>query len=171
LNYERLWQVLEELLVELRKRGIDIPQEIADDLSSARTMLTIYKTEPAADVESEMAFYLEKMEPILLSLAESELGKDYADVWQRKIVAARLETNATPTPASKFIPGIPRGEHWLRIKTADMISDGEINILLGKLNLTSKPQNDGYLLVYGNEDIIKTFVKEIRKKIGKGKPE
>ena len=172
MNYEYIWPVLEALMVDLRQKGMIIPQDIADDLKSARTLLTIYKAQPAtANVESELALYLEKIEPILLSLAESEIGEEYADVWQKKIGDARTQTGEKSALTSRFIPGIPKGEHWLRIKTSDMISDGEINILLGKLNLTSKPQNDGYLLIYGNQENVITFIKEVRKKIGKGKLE
>ena len=170
MNYETAWQTLESLIVELRQKEITVPPGISDDLKSARTLLTIYQTEPMnGNVESELALYLEKIEPILLSLAECEVSKNYADIWQEKITNARMETAEKVKTASRFIAGIPKGEHWLRIKTTDIISDGDVNKLTQDLNLTIKPQSDGYLLVIGNQENIKTFVKEVRKKIGKGK--
>ena len=170
MNYERYWMVLEELMVGLRQKGINIPQETADDLKSARTLITIHNTDPSVStVEAEIALYLEKAEPILLSLAEFEVGKDYADDWQAKAVEAITRTEEKAAFKSRFVSGVVRGEGWLRIKTAGIMSDAEIAALLKQLNLSAKPQDDGYLLVRGDKESIKTFVREIRKKIGKGK--
>jgi hypothetical protein len=170
MNYERYWIVLEELMVELRQKGINIPQATADDLMSARTLITIHNTDPSVStVEAEISLYLEKVEPILLSLAEFELGKDYADAWQAKTTEAITQIEEKTAFKSRYVTGVVRGEGWLRIKTAGIISDVEVAVLLKQLNLSAKPQDDGYLLVQGDKDSIKTFVREIRKKVGKGK--
>jgi hypothetical protein len=170
MNYERYWMVLEELMVGLRQKGINIPQETADDLKSARTLITIHNTDPSVStVEAEIALYLEKAEPVLLSLAELEIGKDYADAWQAKAVEALTQTEEKAAFKSRFVLGVPKNEGWLRIKTGDIMSDADVAALLKQLNLSTKPQDDGYLLVHGDKDSIKTFIREIRKKIGKGK--
>jgi len=170
MNYELLWKILEELMIELADRGVTIPKELMDDLKSARTLISIYNTEPSAlDVVTEVALYLDKIEPNLLYLAESEVGKKYASAWIKKISDARLEKAETTIVPSKFVAEIPRGEHWIRIKTSDIISDDNLKELLKNLKLSSKAQNDGYLLVYGKEEHVKSFIKEVGKKIGKSK--
>ena len=170
MNYELLWKTLEELMIELTDRGVTIPQELMDDLKSAKTFISIYKTGPSAlDVVTEVALYLDKIEPNLLYLAESEVGEKYASAWVKKISDARLEKAETTAVPSKFVAEIPRGEHWIRIKTADIISDDNLKELLKNLNLSSKSQDDGYLLIYGKEENVKSFIREVDRKIGKGK--
>ena len=169
MNYELLWKTLEELMIELADRGVTIPQELRDNLKSAKTFISIYNTDPSAlDVVTEAALYLDKIEPNLLYLAESEVGKKYASAWVKKISDARLEKAETTAP-SKFVAEIPRGEHWIRIKIADIISDDNLKELLKNLNLSSKSQDDGYLLIYGKEENVKSFIREVDRKIGKGK--
>jgi len=170
MNYELLWKTIEELMVELADRGVTIPQDLMDDLKSAKTFISIYKTDPSAlDVMTEVALYLDKIEPNLLYLAESEVGKKYASAWIKKISDARLEKAETIIVPSKFVAEIPKGEHWIRIKTADIISDDNLRELLRNLNLSSKSQDDGYLLIYGKEENVKSFIREVGRKIGKGK--
>jgi hypothetical protein len=157
-------------MVELRGKGIAIPQELVDDLKSAKTLASIYKTDSTAlNVMNEMALYMDKVEPSLLSLAESEMGKEYADKWQNKINDTRMEVGEKAAVPSRFISGISKSEHWIRIKTSNIIADLELSELLKKLNLSNKLQEDGYLLVYGNKENVKTFIREVSKKIGKGK--
>jgi hypothetical protein len=163
---------MEELMVELRSKGAAIPPEIVDDLRSARTLTAIYRRDPTAlSIEAELASYMAKVEPILLYLAESGIGKEHADSWQMKINDARTETRAGPAQAPRFVLGVSKGDHWIRIKVADLLSEGDLKEMLERLNLSAKPQEDGYLLVYGDEGNVKTLVREIRKKIGGGKTE
>ena len=92
MNYESVWRLLEGLMVELKAKGIAIPQEAVDDLKSAKTLTSIYKTESVtSNVASDIALYLDKVEPSLLSLAESEIGKEYAEEWQNRIYKARTQ--------------------------------------------------------------------------------
>lgn len=170
MNYQRLWKVLEELMIELENRNVTIPQELMDDLKSARTLISIYQSDPTAiDVVTDVAIYLDKIEPNLLYLAESEVGKKYASKWVNKISDARSDTEESNVAKSKFVAQVPRGEHWIRMKTLGVISEDDLKELLKKLNLTSKLQSDGFQLIYGKEEDVKSFVREVDKKIGKGK--
>ena len=171
MNYERLWKTLEELMVELTKKEITIPQELVDDLKSAKTLISIHKAEPTAlEIATEIELYIEKVESNLLYLAESDIGKEYADECLRRISEARRKgISEKTTPPSRFISGVPKGEHWIRIEASDIISDEEINKLLEKLSLSSKMQDDGYLLVHGKEENVKAFIKEVSEKVKKKK--
>ncbi len=171
MNYESVWKLLEALLVELRARGIVIPPELVDDLKSAKTLTGICRTESTgSNVASDIALYLDKIEPGLLGLAESQAGQEYADEWLHRIDKARRQAPENAAIRSRFVSGISKGDHWIRIKTANIIAESDLNESLKKLNLSCKPQDDGYLLVYGNKENVKSLVREVSTKIGKGKP-
>jgi hypothetical protein len=171
MNYESVWKLLEGLMIELRARGIVIAPELVDDLKSAKTLTGIYKTESTtSNVASDIALYLEKVEPSLLSLAESEMGQEYADEWQHRIDKARRQAPENAAIRSRFVSGISKRDHRIRIKTANIIADSDLNESLKKLHLSCKQQDDGYLLVYGNEENVKSLIREVSTRIGKGKP-
>lgn len=169
MNYEYLWGILESLAVELIDKGVFVIDEIMDDLKSTKTLISIHRTEPMAlEIANEIEFYLGKVESNLLNLAESEVGKVYADEYLKKIDEARVKGLAEKTSiASKFVSGIPKGKQWIRISISDLVDEVEIEKLLKKLNLSSKPQEDGYLLIYGKDEDLKALIKEVSKKIAK----
>jgi hypothetical protein len=171
MNYESVWRLLEGLIVELKTKGISIPPELVDDLKSAKTLTSIYNTESTtSNVASDIALYFERVEPSLLSLAESEIGKEYANAWQNRIDKARIQAPEKAAVRSRFVSGISKGDHWIRIKTSNIIADSDLSESLKKLNLSCRQQEDGYLLVYGSEENVKTLIREVSTRIGKGKP-
>lgn len=171
MNYEYLWSVLEELIVELRSKGVPVAPELMDDLKSAQTFINIYRTEPTAlEIATKIALYLDKVESNLLYLAESDIGEDYAKEYMRRISEARmkgLREKATVKP--RFVSGVPKGEHWIRIEVSDLLSEKELNTLIERYGLSSKTQDNGYLLIHGRKENVKTFIKEVSEKIEKKK--
>lgn len=170
MDYESLWKNLEALMVELTKRGTNIPKEFIDDLKSAKTMINIYKTDPTSlDITTDIELYIGKIEPSLLYLAESDVSKEYADKWLKKINSARtMEKNEQTVTKTKYVSGVSKGEYWIRMKSSGLINEAEMGELLRKLNLSCSMQENDYLLIRGNEEKVKTFVKEVGKRIGKG---
>jgi len=169
MDYTNLWKVLEELYNELTKNRVTIPREFMDDLKSVKTLINIYKVDTSTvNVATEIELLLEKIESNLLYLAESDIGKEYAEKWLKKIYEARKKGLGTRTTLpSRFVTGVPKNEHWIRIKISDLIKDKDLDVLLDKFNLSSKIQKDEYLLVHGKEQNVKNFIKEIGKKIRK----
>lgn len=167
MNYEHLWKVLEELFVELTNKGVAVPEELLDDLKSAKTLITIYNTDPTAlEAATQIEMYLSNVESNLMYLTESDLGKKYADKCLERIHEARQRgLGEKVTVPSKFVSGVQKGEHWIRINISNIISNKELDSLLKKLNLSSKPQEDGYVLVHGKEENVKAFIKEISERI------
>lgn len=171
MDYEYVWKILEELMLKLTEKKITFPQELIDDLKSAKTMMNIYRTDPTSlEITTNIEFYLEKIEADLLHIAETELGKKYADQYLKRIDDARtkdLGKRATVLPT--FVSGIPKGDHWIRIDPKNLIDNKEVDKLLQKLDLSSKKQKDGYILVHGKEENVKAFLKEVNEIIGIGK--
>jgi hypothetical protein len=167
MNYEYLWKALEELIVELRKKLVTVIPELVDDLKSAQTLIKIYRTDPTAiEVATDIERYLENVEANLIYLARSDVGTEYGEDCLKRLHEARMkglrETAKVPTT---FVSGVPKGAHWIRFKISDLIDDEEVNMLLEKLGLKSAMQEDGYLLIHGKKENVKTFVKGVSEKI------
>jgi hypothetical protein len=168
MSYNSVCNKLEELMVELIKKGLTIPQPVIDDLKTCRTLISIYRTEPAdPETAEDAAPYLQKVEANLMVLAESAVSAEYADVWQNKIRAAYEYSGEEPDTASKFVSGVPKGDYWIRIKTSELNIGGEIEEMLSRLGLFAKQNDDGYLLVHGKKENVTVFLKEVRQKVGK----
>lgn len=171
MNYESVCNILEKLMVEIMEKGIAVPQQTIDDLKSGRTMLNIYRTESAGlDSAMESEPYLQRAEMSLMILADSAIGKGYADEWQNRISRAYTELETDAHPTAKYITGVPKGESWIRIKTSGLMASGEVEGLLEQNRLSSITQKDGYLLVHGRKEDIASFLKAVRRKVGKTGP-
>jgi len=169
MDYDELWKTLEDLVVELTKKRVTLPEELISDLKSAKTLINILKTEPTAvDLVTKIEIYMGNLESNLLYIAESDVSKNYADLWMAKIMNARSGKNAEqPIVKARFVSGIPKGEHWIRLKPSGLIADSKLRELLKKFDLKSKLHENTYLLISGKEENIKSFIKEIGEKIGK----
>ncbi|MFH0897557.1 MAG: DUF2096 family protein [Candidatus Bathyarchaeota archaeon] len=172
MNYEYLWKIVEELSAELTGKGVAIPPELVDDLKSAKVYISIHKMNSTElHISEKIEIYMESLESNLLYLAESNVGKDYADEWLKKIYRAQTEKTPEPPAAStRFVSAIPKGEHWIKINLLGLMVDKDVCELLKTLNLSSTAQEGGYLLVHGKEENVKTFVKKVGEKIGRKKP-
>ena len=61
----------------------------------------------------------------------------------------------------KFIPGLPRHQKWIRITPSPELSIEKLKVLAEELCLSFKVHNDGHLLVYGEDESVKDFVKKV----------
>ena len=62
---------------------------------------------------------------------------------------------------SRFTPGVPRNKNWIRIQTSEDTPPEGIKKLVKESKLSYKMQKNGYILVYGNGENIKSFVKRM----------
>jgi len=171
MTYDKLWEILENLMLVLQKKSKKIPEEVLRDLKSAKTLINISKAESETRSETIMKIetYLSNVETYLLILAE-ELGKEFADEYLRQIHVTRIEIREdlekksfqreTETK-SRFISGIRRDEHWIRIKIDEDIKKEFVEEVAEELDLNFKMQNDGFLLVHGDKGKIKRLVRKI----------
>lgn len=163
MNYEYLWVALEELIVELKGKGIVVPRELVDDLKSAQTFITILRTEPTAlEIATEIEMYLDKIEANLLYFAESDVSEEYAKEYLKKIAEARMKgLREKPIIKSRYVTGVPKDKHWIRIEVSALISVEELDTLIERHHLSSKLQENRHILVYGNKIDVKNFIKAI----------
>ncbi len=165
MGYGEAWNVLADLITEIRKKGETIPKHVMNDLHSAKTMIQILKAGPT-HVENlpRIEMYLENVESHLIFTAQEKFSADYAEQWMKKLEEARKASEEEEKAPPKFVAGIPRGEHWVRIEVSKETSKSEMERLAKANSLTCKMQKNGYMLVYGDVKKVKDFVKNIAKK-------
>jgi len=166
INYENACKKLDELMAVLLDKGLTVPQHLFDDLKSARNLINIYRSSPSElDQVMESSPLLQIVEMNLLTIAETSISKEFADLWQRKIIAAYQEETTGSAGTATFVSGVPKGAHWVRLKTSEVTIDEELTILLAQSELSTKTQDDGYLLIYGRKEDVKAFLKKVRQKV------
>ncbi len=167
MGYDEVWKVLADFLIELQEGEEPIPTEIMEDLRSAKTMIQILKADPSrAENLVRIEGYLENVESYLVFAARDKLGLEYAENWMRKITEARtkvIEKEKAEVP-SRFFPGMPRGKHWVRIQISNYTPLKEIESLASETGLSCRMQQNGYVLVYGEDEKIKLFVRKMAEK-------
>lgn len=166
MGYEKWWKTLENLMSEFRKSKIAIPTDVMTSLKSAKTMIEIYSADPSC-LESLPAIenHLLNVESNLMNMAKEKLGQPSAERWMEKLEEARKEeATKIETKISRFIPRLPREEHWVRVLPSDDVLKEDVERFVDELGLSYKIQKDGYILVHGSEEKIKDFVKRMAEK-------
>jgi len=165
MNYEEVWNVLADLITELRKKGQLIPANVMSDLRSAKTMIQVFKAD-TAHIENiqRIETYLESVEVQLISMAQEKVGPKFAAKWMEKLEEAGRKVSKKKEESARFVPGLPRDKHWVRVQISKDTPQGEIEKLAKENSLSHKIQKDGYMLVYGDDENVKAFVKKMAAK-------
>jgi len=162
-----LWKALADLLTELRKKDEAVPTETMEDLRSAKTMIQILKADPTRTENiARIEAYLENVESYLVFAAHNKFGPEFAERWMRKIARARRKTyeeKEVKVP-SRFVPGLPKDKRWVRIQVSEDTPKEYIEELAQENALSCRMQENGYMLVYGDDEKIKSLVKKMTKK-------
>jgi hypothetical protein len=167
MRYSAKWKVLEDMVAEFRKKGVRIPANVMDDLKSAKTMISILKADPQrGGMPRKIEEYLEKIEICLVSRAQERFGVDFVHEWLEKLEEASRKEHVEEIEEGRFVPGLPREQKWIRVKPSAEMSIKELKNLAQKNGLFCSVQRDGYLLVYGENQRIKGFVKKMATKYG-----
>jgi len=165
MGYEEVWRVLDNLLTELRQRGEIIPADVMNDLRSANTMIGILKAD-LTHIENvpRVETYLENIEFQLISAAQERFGAGYVELWMKRLEEARRVPEGRET-APRFVPGVPRGKHWVRVEISEEAPQSEIEKFAEESRLSFKMQDDRYVLVYGKNANIKSFVRKLAERV------
>ena len=173
MGYSAVWKVLEEIIIELRKKGVATPQSVMNDLKSAKVLMKIMdasqkdRGETAPKVEQ----YLGSVEAYLVTEAQKFFEPARIDEWLRRLEEASCDTcavwGAEEKEEAKFVSGVPRDQKWIRVEPIATLPLEKLKQLAEKQNLASRLQEDGRLLVYGKAEDIKAFVKEMTEQTAK----
>ncbi len=162
MGLEEVWKTLNDLIVEFRKKGEIIPHEVMADLRAAKTLMQVLKADPTKieDVPT-IEMYLNNVESHLIFAAQAMFDADFVKKWMKKLKEAREkpEVEVPVETASKFVPGLPRGQRWVRVQVSEETPKEEIEELVAEIGLACRMQDDGYMLVYGDGEKLKGFIK------------
>ena len=164
MGYLAMWKALDEMVADFRKRGIAITAEVMNDLKSAKTLINVLRADPSCvDTSQKIEEYLLKVESYLVSEGQKKFGPGYVDEWLKRLDEAGRKSE-DETEETRFIPGLPREQKWIRVKPSSELPIEKLKALVQKSNLLCELQSDGYLLVYGEDECLKEFVKKMAKK-------
>ena len=167
-NYLGAAKVLDDLLLDLRGRSVDIPGHAVDGLKAGRSLANIVRSSPD-DFETALKAQsaLESVEMNLLSVAEAAAGREYADAWQGKVAETYQEESEPAAKKLTFVAGVPKGDHWVRVETKDLFEIEGVERRLTERSLTVRKQDDGFTLIHGKKEDVTGFLSEIREEIRK----
>jgi len=166
MGYTTAWKVLEDLMLDMQKKGTPTPPNVVNDLRSAKLMIQISESPEAKGEQAIKADeYLGNVESILLAEAEKTLGSKYVDGWLKRLdeAMAQCETCQPKEQVKndKFITGVPRDQKWVRVEPYGNLTSERIKEIAKENNLSINTQANGRLVAYGQPDSVKTFLKKM----------
>ncbi|MFQ6086571.1 MAG: DUF2096 family protein [Candidatus Bathyarchaeia archaeon] len=168
MGHEEVWRTLNNLIIEFRKKGETIPPEVMADLRAAKTLMHVLKADPTkTENVPTIEMYLGNVESNLIFAAQTRFGSEFVNHWMKKLREAREkpDVEVPAEAASKFVPGLPRGQRWVRVQVSEETPKEEIEELVEESGLACKMQDDGYMLVYGEGEKLKRFIKRTAAKL------
>jgi hypothetical protein len=162
VNHEKKWNILADLLMDLQKNGEKIPSEIMDDLRSAKTIIQVLKADPTCTENmARVNEYLRSVESYIIFTAE-KFGTKTVEEWLKKLKETKVEQkNKHVQP--RFVHGVPRDKNWVQIQISKDTSKELVIKNAQKNGLSYIEREKGQIIVYGNKENIKSFVKIMAK--------
>jgi hypothetical protein len=177
MGYEAVWKVLEEIIIELRKKGVATPPTVMNDLKSAKILMNVLgaseidRSEAAPKIEQ----YLGSVEAYLVTEAQKTFPPARIDAWLRRIEEANcdmcqtcgVKSERTGKVEAKLITGIPRDQKWIRVEPLASLPAEKLKQLAVETSLSFREEKDGHLIVHGSAENIKKYVKRIAEQTAK----
>jgi len=162
MKWEARWKILADAIMDLRKSGEAVPFSIINDLRSAKIMLEILKVDKSRSENiSRLEEYLSNVEAYVLPIAKNRFGEPYVNDMLRKIYRSEVEETGVEEAKMRFHPNLPREKKWIRIQITGEMSLEMIKKIARERGLEYRIERDGYVLVYGENEAIKRFVKKM----------
>jgi hypothetical protein len=156
------WKALEDMMIELKKKGVTIPPNVMEDLRAAKSMIKLSCMEDSrGEVIQKTEEYTANVEAYLITEAQKTLGSEKVDEWLRRLEEASAEVCEDAKREDKFVTGVPRDQKWIRVEPINNLPKEQIQQIAEDQNLQVKAQSDGRLVVFGQPDAIKAFLKRM----------
>jgi len=163
MGYAAKWKALEDLMLELGKKGYETPASIISDLRNTKIMIKIIDTEDSmGDTTIKLEEVLGSIQSDLITEAQQRLSPHEIDEWLNRIAETSVPTFETRIENKNiFITGVPKDQQWIRIEPIPNMSAEWLSETAKENNLTVKGQKDGRIVVYGHQESIKLFLKKM----------
>jgi hypothetical protein len=162
MGYASVWKVLDEMIADFRRRGADVPSEIVSNMKTAKTIIKIVQNNAECGENlQKIEQYLGNVQIYLVSDGEKRFGQKYADEWLVRMDEASRKVSDNEEEKKRFVPGLPRQQSWIRIAPSAELPLQKLKILAREQGLSYTEQAESILLVYGEKENVKNFVKKI----------
>ena len=155
------WKLLEDMMIELKKKGATIPSNVMEDLRAAKSMIKLSCMKGSGDSVQKAEEYLANVEAFVINQAQTTFDSQTADQWLRRLEDANAEVCEETEAVTTFATGVPRDQKWVRVEPIANLPKRRIEEIAKDQNLTVKLQQDGRLVVYGSAGDIKEFLKKM----------
>jgi hypothetical protein len=161
-------RILEDIIIEIRNTGREIPPNVLSDLKSARTLMKIQGADSkgVGETEPKIDQYLSKAEAYLITEAEKSVAFEKVQKWLTELDLAGCEACVTVVKAKeemRMIPGVPRDQKWIRVEPIETLPIEKLEQLASEAKLGFRRDKDGRLIVFGSDEAVKGFIKMISK--------
>ena len=173
MGYEAIWKILEEIIIELRKKGVETPQSVMNDLKSAKVLMNVLDVSETdcGEAVTKIEQYFGSVEAYIVTEAQKIFPPARIDTWLRCIEETSRDTCQTCGIATekigkiakaeaKFVTGVPRDHKWIRVEPLDSLPLEKLKQFAEETSLSFR-EEDGHLIVHGNAEKIKIFVKKM----------
>jgi hypothetical protein len=159
-------KILEEIIIELRKTGLEIPAHVMRDLKAARTLMKVEKAnrKGMGETEPKIDQYISSVEAYTITEASKLFPGEKVDKWLTELDLASCDTCVTieePKEETRFIPGVPRDQKWIRVEPIKSLPLEKLEEMANENKLVIQREKDGHLIVYGADKNVKDFVKKM----------
>ena len=162
LSYEDKWKILADLLIEIQKMGEKIPSTVMNDLRSAKTIIQVLKRDPThMESLARAEVYLKNVEAYAISVAEKNSPEIVQD-WLKRINQPKTKKHKK-IKNSALSPKTSKDKKWMRIKQTDELSLKTVQNLSKNFVVSIKVEENGDILVFGDEKDLKSLVKNMTK--------
>jgi hypothetical protein len=159
-------RLLEDIILELRKKDMEIPAKVMSDLKSARTLMKLEKadTRSRGETEPKIDQYLATVEAYLMTEADKHFSAEKMQKWMAALDIASCDSCVTvvePKEEMRMIPGVPRDQKWIRVEPIDSLPMEKLEEMAADAKLGYRRDKDIHLIVFGSQEDIKAFVKKM----------
>jgi hypothetical protein len=158
--------IIEEIIIELRKKGLEIRADAMSDLKSARTLMKLEKAtgKGMGETEPKIDKYLRNVEAYVISEADKLLLPEKVQKWLTALDIASCDSCVAvkePKEEMRMIPGVPRDQKWIRVEPIGSLPIEKLEQMATDSKLGFRKDNDGHLIVHGAEETVKEFIKKM----------
>ena len=159
------WNLLEDMMLELKRSGVTIPDKVIEDLRSVQSLIKLGCMPGSGDAIQKAEALMGNVEAFVVTEGQKMFGEEKVDAWLRRLEEANMEvcepTGKSVVVGDKFVTGVPRDQKWVRIEPIGDITAVKVELIAKAHNLQVKTQPDGKLVVYGQPENLKAFLKKM----------
>jgi hypothetical protein len=170
MSYSAKSKLLEEIIVELRRKGLEVPDNILSDLKSARALMKIIKADShgMSETAPRIEEYLGNVEAYVMAEAERWFAPEQVSQWLAALDLASCTGRVSGQEPEaeepmRIIPGVPRDQKWVRVEPIAGLPLERLEQLASEAGLGFRRESSGRLVVFGADEAVKGFIRTLSK--------